>query len=117
MELTGKNAELILSTKPYNFEQITKLTIDGLKLLFETPKVLLRFDNVKEIDDDTLSYFLNYKGYNAIILDGLDQITDNQAKVFGKINQSLSLNGVLNLSLNAANHLLNRQKGLITHYI
>ena len=111
MELNISNAENLINIKPINFDSISKLTKEGLVILFQTPKVLLKFINVKEIDNDLLSLFLTYNGYSAIILDGLETINDDQAIILGKINQSLSLNGIKSLSLSCATSLISRNKG------
>jgi hypothetical protein len=111
MELNIANVENLINRKPINFDSISKLTKEGLVILFQTPKVLLKFINVKEIDNDLLSLFLTYNGYSAIILDGLETINDDQAIILGKINQSLSLNGIKSLSLSCATSLISRNKG------
>jgi hypothetical protein len=58
MELNIVNVENLINRKPINFDSISKLTKEGLVILFQTPKVLLKFINVKEIDIDLL-FLLN----------------------------------------------------------
>lgn len=111
MELNLNTAKAILSTYPFNFNSIEKLTLEGLNILFETPKVILKFPNVKYIENEVLAHFLNYKGNNSIILDGLESLSDKQAEILGNVRQPLSLNGLNTLSINAANFLIHREKG------
>jgi hypothetical protein len=111
MKLTKSLAEEILKTKPYNFDQVTELEIEGLEVLFNNPTVLINFNNVRQIPANVFNYFSNYKSIQTLGLDGLTQIDDADAEVLSKLNNSISLNGLESISEKSALHFSNRNKG------
>ena len=114
MILTKNLAEELLKNKPADrkspdFSQISKLTKEGFEFVLSN-KIIIDFPSVTEIDTEIFDLLFTNKNYYTVSFNGLKELTDDQADLFSKINASISLNGVTNISKSVAEKLTKRQK-------
>jgi hypothetical protein len=103
------NKNMPSDRKSPDFSHITKLTKEGFEYILSN-KILINFPSVTEINTDIFDLLFSYKNYYTVSFNGLNEITDDQADLFSKVNATISLNGLRNITKSSAEKLSKRQK-------